>query len=554
MAADTNVPESVRDSRWEADFEPNPHVPYQTTNTLRSGRRLLRQEIWIRQRRLGHGGFGVVWLEKAQSADQSSTRLRAVKELRVSQKDSRRRECIRELQALVKFSQQKFVGSFVEFYSWYESNDALFIAMEYCQHGDLRQFVKDHGAIIEVDVQKITDQVLQGLMFMHENNFAHRDLKPANILIQHRPPENEWKIKVGDMGLSKRIDIEATSTAVRGTPGFIAPERIPGIGPTPSATDPFPCDMWCLGEITFFLLTSENTFDSPMQLQGYYNGTKSFPEERLHTAVISQQAIDFIKALMAAQPSQRLSAFQADYHSWMRDTEGTTGPQRNGLPNFSRSFASRSRDPTLGEMHEKLADTSLDELTTRGIIVSNPPRHATDTLSVPSGSWDTSTVHLPPRSLEKPFPELSDLNQGTITLPLDRKNPRQQHADGIYEQPLESQQAPSRIGDSLEPAHRRRRKPVPIVEESVPDRLVRSKSNPESLVNRPDRRPPGPVPYRSGYNSGQYDSLQASHPRRFADAYEEYEYGPRDNAGSSGAAKRVMDFFRRRGRARGVED
>lgn len=46
--------------------------------------------------------------------------------------------------------------------------------------------------------------------------------------------------------------------------------------------------------------------------------------------------------------------------------------------------------------------------------------------------------------------------------------------------------------------------------------------------------------------------------RRFADAYEQdqepgYGGGGR-NAGSSGAAKRVMDFFRRRGKARGGED
>ncbi|KAI0971065.1 kinase-like domain-containing protein [Xylaria arbuscula] len=586
MAADANLPESVRDSRWEADFEPNPHVPHQTTNTLGSGRRLLRQEIWERQRQLGHGGFGVVWLERTQAADQSPIRLRAVKELQVSQKDSRRREYIRELQALVKFSQQKFVGSFVEFYYWYESNNALFIAMEYCQHGDLRQFVKDHGAINEIDVQKITDQVLQGLILMHENKFAHRDLKPANILIQHRPPDNEWKIKIGDMGLSKRIDVEATFTTVRGTPGFMAPERIlPGVGSTPSATDPFPCDMWCLGEVVFFLLTSKKTFDSLTKLQKYYNDTESFPEQQLRTAKISQQAIDFIKALMAAQPNERLSASRADDHSWMRDTGSMTGPQRgvsdrlpslsyssasryndpafsqpatggspptgkvkshrksksigdlreemfdlnrsilqetpylsfgqasinipprlevsefntqfkppsgavvkghrksrsiseiegntfnrstsipsghkkqeqkekpskkyppismlNTLPGRSRtsmdfldsrksfsfdlgnkhsssilgSQASAERPPNVGGIQEKRADPPLHEHTIRGITVPSPPRYTTDTRSVPSGSRDTSTVHLPTRSPDKVAPELPNSRQGTPTIP-----------------------------------------------------------------------------------------------------------------------------------------
>ncbi|KAI1273864.1 kinase-like domain-containing protein [Xylaria sp. FL0933] len=395
MAADAGIPESVQDARWEADFEPNPH-------------------------RLGHGGFGVVWLEKAHSANQSSICLRAVKELRVGQENIRRRECIRELQALVKFSQQRFVGSFVEFYNWYENNDALFIAMEYCRHGDLNQFVKDHGAIVEVDVQKITDQVLQALMFMHESNFAHRDLKPANILIKHRPPDSEWKIKVGDMGLSKRIGVEPTSTTVKGTPGFIAPERIPGIGPTHSATDPFSSDMWCLGEVVFFLLTSEKTFDSSMQLQGYYNGKMSFPEERLQNAKVSQQAIDFVKALMAVQPSERLSAFQADYHLWMRDTSSIEGPQQglpDTLPYFFYSSTFRSKDPVVDEMHEKLAGASLDELTIRDIAVPDPLRRGADIQSVPSGSWDTSTVLPSSPSVGMPVPEQSDLGQGTMSIP-----------------------------------------------------------------------------------------------------------------------------------------
>lgn len=109
MAADADVPESVRDARWGANFEPNPHVPYQTTNTLFAGPRLIRQEIWIRENRLGHGGFGVVWLEKAHPDNRSPIRIRAVKELRVGHNDTRRQECIRELLALVKFSQQKVI-------------------------------------------------------------------------------------------------------------------------------------------------------------------------------------------------------------------------------------------------------------------------------------------------------------------------------------------------------------------------------------------------------------------------------------------------------------
>ncbi|KAI0020091.1 hypothetical protein F4780DRAFT_770891 [Xylariomycetidae sp. FL0641] len=88
-------------------------------------------------------------------------------------------------------------------------------------------------------------------------------------------------------------------------------------------------------------------------------------------------------------------------------------------------------------------------------------------------------------------------------------------------------------------------------------------SGSESSIEHPQRRPPNAAPYQQGYDSDHYDGrgttgrsggrvLQKN--KRFVDAYDEEEYGrPRDHAGSSGAAKRVMDFFRRRGRARGGE-
>ncbi|KAL6876753.1 Ca2+ transporter [Trichoderma novae-zelandiae] len=78
------------------------------------------------------------------------------------------------------------------------------------------------------------------------------------------------------------------------------------------------------------------------------------------------------------------------------------------------------------------------------------------------------------------------------------------------------------------------------------------------------RQPPAGArqgPYQYGYTqSDGFDGrgigtgrgvLQKSH-KRFTDAYDQGDY--RGHEGSSGAAKRVMDFFRRRGKARGGDE
>lgn len=115
----------------------------------------------------------------------------------------------------------------------------------------------------------------------------------------------------------------------------------------------------------------------------------------------------------------------------------------------------------------------------------------------------------------------------------------QQHTDGVYDQRLESSLGASQMGHGPTPAH-----------------LLNSES--ESSIDRPQRRLPNTGPYQPGYDSDQYDGRQGGRVlqknKRFVDAYDEEEYGrSRDHAGSSGAAKRVMDFFRRRGKARGGE-
>ncbi|KAI0911085.1 hypothetical protein F4823DRAFT_623752 [Ustulina deusta] len=151
-----------------------------------------------------------------------------------------------------------------------------------------------------------------------------------------------------------------------------------------------------------------------------------------------------------------------------------------------------------------------------------------------------------------------------INPPQSHSNAGQQPADGIYEQPLEIQLDPPQVSHGPNPAHRRY--PSESQASAIPSYLQQGavlNSESESSLDRPQRRPPNSAPYQPGYDSDQYDSRRTGNRqgervlqknKRFVDAYDGEEYGrPRDHAGSSGAAKRVMDFFRRRGRARGGE-
>ena len=69
-----------------------------------------RQEVWVREKLLGHGGYGMVWLERMAKGSQTTPEFRAVKQIRVQKPITDGDLYIRELEALAKFSQDKAGG------------------------------------------------------------------------------------------------------------------------------------------------------------------------------------------------------------------------------------------------------------------------------------------------------------------------------------------------------------------------------------------------------------------------------------------------------------
>ncbi len=135
------------------------------------------------------------------------------------------------------------------------------------------------------------------------------------------------------MGLSKRFEgVGAGTTAVKGTPGFFAPEQL-GLGGTdPRMADPFKTDIWCLGEMTFRILCGEAAFPSNDDLRSYHQGNAMFPKERLHEIGVSGIAVSFITSAMLVEPPSRLETHQAFNHEWFK-------MNANNNPTAGRAYA-----------------------------------------------------------------------------------------------------------------------------------------------------------------------------------------------------------------------
>ncbi|KAL4883394.1 kinase-like domain-containing protein [Aspergillus karnatakaensis] len=288
----------VQDAKLEVQFHPD-CVVHRVVDSRRV-RREVRQERWTRDAFIASGGFGTVWREKC--IDDSKARLRAIKSIPKLSHSSRKIDYTRELEAMVKFSQPKYAGLFVTLLGWFEDTRSIYIAMEYFQQGDLEKHLTQ--PLPEAQASQIACQILEGLEHLHNNGFVHRDLKPANIFVVHAGPE--WWVKIGDFGVSKRVQGGTTST-LAGAPGYLAPEML---------------------EQTLnahYILTRSLPFPELRDLSSYVRLGK-FPGVASFTQKTSHEGQDFVRSLLATVANDRPRADIALQHVWIKERANVQQP------------------------------------------------------------------------------------------------------------------------------------------------------------------------------------------------------------------------------------
>ncbi|XP_048827631.1 serine/threonine-protein kinase Nek1-like [Brienomyrus brachyistius] len=156
--------------------------------------------------------------------------------------------------------------------SFTDENSNYYIAMDYCEGGDLSEKIKAQkikGAPFSED--QILDwfvQICLALKYVHHRNIVHRNIKPQNIFLT-----KEETIKLGDFGVSKilrRKDEYAKNKLEK--PIYISPELWKG--------DIFneKSDIWALGCVLYELCTLEFAFSHQEQFFMFELWSKPSPQ------------------------------------------------------------------------------------------------------------------------------------------------------------------------------------------------------------------------------------------------------------------------------------
>lgn len=157
--------------------------------------------------------------------------------------------------------------------------DTLAIVMDLVDGPDLRSYLRKSGTLTPAQIVHLGGGVAAGLAAVHQHGVIHRDVKPENVLLQRGNPPTP---KLADFGISFLADPDNAnrSTAVVGTPYYMAPELIDGAAPSVQS------DLYALGVMLYELACGVTPFgggtttqvlkDHAQRLPGRPDG---FPDE-----------------------------------------------------------------------------------------------------------------------------------------------------------------------------------------------------------------------------------------------------------------------------------
>lgn len=271
-----------------------------------------------RAKRLGAGGFGKVYLIKHKREG----RRYAAKYQKLT--SSKMAQLVREEAGFLKeLSEGKRV---VDIFEYYEKDRHSLMVLEYLEGGEL--FAKVGASNYDLTEEKCKHfvvEMLKAVNYIHERRIIHLDLKPQNIMMKNR--RDEFKIKLIDFGLAKRLDHGRVKTGFVGTVGFMAPEVATSQYGGHALDYATPAtDIFSLGVIIYMLVSGGlEPFWDGNDVRAIKNTIRkevSFNHSEFNG--VSSAAKDFIRRVLEKKPGRRLTGQDCLAHSWLR-TERVQG-------------------------------------------------------------------------------------------------------------------------------------------------------------------------------------------------------------------------------------
>ena len=297
------VPNQTEASKkyFSVNTSTNPDSLILNNNVIVSETNTPIDNMYIKERMLGEGSFGEVWLVKHKLLGQEFA-------LKIIEKGpySNTQQIDNEIKILKQLD-HPFILKILEFHS---TQNKYYLVTDYCKEGELFNEIKNRDRFTEREASYILYQVLLAIRYCHKMRVVHRDIKPENILIVGKESNGLLNVKLIDFGTAKIFSESSKNKALVGSSYYIAPEVIRGKYDEA-------CDLWSIGVIMYIMLVGTPPFngeddDDILRAVSIGKYDTSYPQYQ----PLSENAKDLITKLLKFNPSERITASEAIKHPW----------------------------------------------------------------------------------------------------------------------------------------------------------------------------------------------------------------------------------------------
>lgn len=204
-------------------------------------------------------------------------------------------------------------NNIIKLYSYSETTEFFYLIMELAENGNLYNIIKTNNGIDEETCRNYFIQVINGISYIHEFEYAHRDIKPENLLL-----DKNSTIKICDFGGTVKINTGQERKTFFGTYEYMAPEIIEGQNYDKSV------DIWALGILLYEMLHGYSPFriiEKKDNMKEYFQIYENILlTDDLNVAEsISDEASHLIKNLLMKDKAKRISVNQIKNHPWINN-------------------------------------------------------------------------------------------------------------------------------------------------------------------------------------------------------------------------------------------
>jgi len=293
---------------------------------------------------IGQGSFGVV-----VEAENLKTKERfAIKKVNKEKAGSTGVTLLEREVAILKRVKHSHIIRLEEIF---ETSQKMFLVMELCEIGELKDLLFKEGPFSEVSCRYIVKDLSDAIVYLHKNGIVHRDLKLENILIAGceftETQDPLYDIRLTDFGLSVVKGGSGSESLLHtacGTPVYMAPEVIKNHDYSEQ------CDQWSVGVILYVLLscrfpfiadTEDQLFETIKRAEVGFTGSEWESK--------SNSAKSLIKNLLVIDPARRYTAREVASHYWVTGNEKVIASKPPNVLALMKNFAKFSNNDENGD-------------------------------------------------------------------------------------------------------------------------------------------------------------------------------------------------------------